>query len=151
MKKEVSIDVANIMHFEMFDSKLLNLTNRVEGSIENQMDESCGPMSIVNKAAEIKTRIRIMEAEYKEIESLLIGAIDVNGGEINCDLGRFTLCKKNGYRFSDEILKLEGQISSIKSKIKAKKIIEIAAGAEKISSEYSIRFNPILPGINDEE
>lgn len=152
-KRTVKIGISNINNFDMFNSGMLKevKTTRMSPDIESQADESCGPVSIINKAAELKTRIKLLESEYREIEDLLIGAININGGEVTCGLGRFTLCKKNEHKFSDDVLKLESQVANIKTKIKAKKMVEIASGAEVIKSEYTVRFNPIIPGINDEE
>lgn len=93
----------------------------------------------------LKARIKILDEEVKQYEDTMMALVRAEGGKVSCDFGEFTgdvsLCKRAKYKFSEDIAKLEQQAKYMDTKIKAKKMVEIASGAEIESHDEYLRYN----------
>lgn len=118
---------------------------KIDISINDEVTFKVDPTRIQEHVILLKAQIKRLEEEFKGYESMMLSMLKANGGKISCDLGdvygEVTLCKKNKYKYSQEVTELEKQAKYLDTTIKSKKLIEIAAGAEIKSCDESLRYN----------
>jgi uncharacterized protein (UPF0335 family) len=102
------------------------------------------PKSMIDYAAELKFRIRVLEDELKEMEPQIMTLAERNNGKLESDLGDITLCQRKEYAFSEKVEALEEKKKKIDAQIKARQIIEISEGAACKVKAY-LRYNVRLP------
>lgn len=120
------------------------MNNPVTIKISSLKSVDVSPQSIIDYAAELKFRIKILEEELKEYEPQLVRLAEVNKGKLHSDLCEITLCQRKEYQFSEKVAKLEEKKKEIDAKIKARQIIEISEGAACTVKPY-LRYNVRMP------
>lgn len=120
------------------------MNNPVTIKISSLQSVDVSPQSIIEYAAELKFRIRMLEDELKEYEPQLVRLAEVNEGKLKADLCEITLCQRKDYQFSEKVAKLEQKRKQIEASIKARQIVEISDGAPCTVKPY-LRYNVRMP------
>ena len=126
---------------------------KIDIPISSEITLEANPKAFQEHVIFLRARIKILTDEANAYEDMMMSLVKANGGKISQDFGEFsgdvTLCKKNSYKFSDSIKKLEQEAKYLDTRIKAKKMVEVASGAEiEKTSEY-LRYNIKIKGEAD--
>lgn len=116
------------------------MINHITLEMANLCQISISPKAVIDKAAEIKIRIKMLEKELKDYEPTIIALAVQQGGKIESELGEITLCQRKEYQFSEEVEKLEEQKKKLEERIKAKQLVEVTGGAAYTEKPY-LRYN----------
>jgi len=120
-------------------------TEKIELQAGNFITIDADPSVLQDYVIAIRARMKILEEEARLYDDAMMALVKAKNGKISSDFGEFkgevTLCAKKKYKFSVEVQDLEQQAKYLDTKIKAKKMVEIASGAEVDSVDEYLRYN----------
>lgn len=121
----------------------MELTTSIQ--IKNLLELNINPASTIEYVFWLKARIKALEEEAKQYEEVMVELIKHYGGKYTAEIdnlkGNITLCATKTYKFSDQVERMEQEKKQMEARIKAKKLIEMASGAEVKSETNYLRYN----------
>lgn len=111
----------------------------------NKVDLTADPTKLLEYVFYLKAQMKLLEQDLKDNEELVMAIIKSNNGSVSMEnediSGQAVICTTKSYAYSDSVKELIAKKKVLESKIKAKQIVEIAAGAEIESTQQYIRYN----------